>query len=308
MPIVRIGSTYSSLQQYKVNDDQKPIFVNSKHFTGYVTVRLQNHHYKNEKVIKTNSYFENHRRFFSFQFQGRFKATNPDRPDNLWTFDDILFCAETEESINPPMGASLVVKFARYIDPGFTADGMFLDKRPWVGSWLVCGMNVIKVWKANEEILYDVHTFSNEHTYQDEKKEISDKNLLTKVSNTTTLNGHSSPLLPVDPWIYYDQRHLNEDTSLIFFDEQINFNSKKRRNYFFDPIVRQSYVFNPSLVYAFDFFNNFTNFSTMNADMFVKFSMARVLKNQPLRFVCRDKKGDSVFFVIEIDYLDLFEK
>ncbi|CAG8599084.1 23772_t:CDS:1 [Cetraspora pellucida] len=295
MPIVRIGPTFSSLQQYNVNDDQNPILVNSKNFTGYITVRLQNHHYKNENVIETNSYFENHRRFFSFQFQGRFKPTNFDRSDHLWTFDDLLFCAETEKSISPPMGASLVVKFARYIDPGFTADGMFLEKRPWAGSWLVCGMNVMKVWKADD----------NNNTYYDEKMDIFAKNLLPKF---TTISCDPSSLLPVDPWVYHGQNHLSEDTSLIFSDKKVNFNSKKRRTLFFNPIVRQSHAFDPSLVYAFDFFNNFTNFSTMNADMFIKFSMANVLKNQPLRFVCRDKKGDSIFFVIEIDYSDLLEK
>jgi hypothetical protein len=43
----------------------------------------------------------------------------------------------------------------------------------------------------------------------------------------------------------------------------------------------------------------------MNADMFIKFSMSKVLRNQPLRFVCRDKSGENVFFAIEIDYSDI---
>src|SRR5439155_27098628 len=108
MPLVRIGSDYDSLRPYKVNDDKNPFYVDSKHFTGYITVRLQNNNYKDEKVINTNSYFENHRRYFSFQFQGRFKPTNSKRKtDNLWTFDDVLFLAETENYIKPPFGASL---------------------------------------------------------------------------------------------------------------------------------------------------------------------------------------------------------
>src|ERR1043166_8636668 len=130
MPVVKIGPTYTSLKPYNVNDDKHPLFVNSSHFTGYITVRLQNHNHKNESVKKSCSYFENRRRFFSFQFQGRFKPTNPNREDHLWTYDDVMFCAETESSVNPPMGASFAVKFARYIDPGFNADGMFEKKRP----------------------------------------------------------------------------------------------------------------------------------------------------------------------------------
>ncbi|CAG8623369.1 12230_t:CDS:2 [Racocetra fulgida] len=168
MPIVRIGPTFSSLQKYNVNDDQNPFLVNSEHFTGYIT--------------------------------GRFKPTNFDRSDHLWTFDDLLFCAETERSISPPMGASLVVKFARYIDPGFTADGMFLEKRPWAG------------------------TDDDKNTYYDEKMDISKKDLLPEFP---TISCDHSSLLPVDPWIYHGQNHLSEDTSLIFTDKKVNLNSKK---------------------------------------------------------------------------------
>jgi len=289
MPIVKIGPTYTSLKPYNVNDDKHPLFVNSSHFTGYVTVRLQNHKHKNEPVKKSCSYFENHRRFFSFQFQGRFKPTNPNREDHLWTFDDVMFCAETESSVNPPMGASFAVKFARYIDPGFNADGIFEKKRPWAGSWLICGMNVVKVWETGDE-------------YFDEKSGKITKN---NSQPTPTFDNPSPPLLPIEPWVYYGQHHIKEDTKLILPEKDLN--SLKRRNYFLDPSVRQAHVFNPSHIYSCDFFNNFTNFSTMKADMIVKFSMANVLGNQPLRFVCRNKNGDAVFFVIEIDYSDLLE-
>ncbi|RIA96066.1 hypothetical protein C1645_688262 [Glomus cerebriforme] len=264
MPTVKIGPTYTSLQQYNVNDDKCPLFVNSSHFTGYVTVRLQDHHYKNSSVKKTCPYFEKHKRFFSFQFQGRFKPTNPNRKDHLWTFDDVMFCAETESSVKPPMGASFAIKFAKFIDPGFNADEIFKKKRPWAGSWVIYNSQ-------------PVPTFDNP----------------------------SPPLLPIGPWVYYGKHHPEENTELILSNKHLN--SSKRRSYFLDPSVRQSYVFDPSHIYCCDFFNNFTNFSTMNADMIIKFSMSKVLKNQPLRFVCRNKDGDAIFFVIEIDYSDLLE-
>jgi len=290
MPIVKIGPSYNSLKQYTFNDDKHPLFVNSPHFTGYITVRLQNHHYKNDPVKKTCSYFENHRRCFSFQFQGRFKPTNPNRDDHLWTYDDILFCGETESSINPPMGASLAVKFANFIDPGFNADGMFLKKRPWAGSWLICGMNVVKVWKADHDD-FSMRKFMKSQNNDD-------------TQSIPTFDSLSRPLLPIEPWTYYGKHHVEEDTRLILPDKKLN--SSNRRNYFINPSVRRDHVFDPSHIYCCDFFNNFTNFSTMNADMIVRFSMSRVLRNQPLRFVCRNKEGDAVFFVIEIDYSDLF--
>ncbi|CAI2172978.1 6617_t:CDS:1 [Funneliformis geosporum] len=290
MPVIKIGPTYNSLQQYKVNDDKHPLFVNSSHFTGYITVRLQNHHHKNDPVTKSCSYFENRRRFFSFQFQGRFKPTNPNRDDHLWTFDDILFCAETESSINPPMGSSLAVRFAGYIDPGFNADGMFLKKRPWVGSWLICGMNVVKVWKAESDNI--------------SMRKVT-KSQIHHSSPVPTFENNASPLLPIEPWVYYGKHNIEEDTKVILPEE--NFNSSKRRNYFSQQSNRKDYVFNPSHIYCCDFFNNFTNFSTMNADMIIKFSMSNVLRNQPLRFVCRNRGGDAIFFVIEIDYSDLLK-
>ncbi|CAG8577187.1 7200_t:CDS:2 [Diversispora eburnea] len=243
MPIVRIGPNYSFLQKYNVNDDKNPIFINSTHFTGYITFRLKNHHYKDENVTKTCTYFENHSRLFSIQFQGRFKPTNSNRSNHLWSFDDIFFCAETEESTNPPIGSQLAVKFAQFIDPGFMADKIFNSKRPW------CGMG---------------------------------------------------------PWVNYGKNYIKEDTSLIHHEhEEISLDSSKRRYYFLDPSIRNSHFFDPSLVYAFDFFNNFIDFSMMNANMIIKFSIKKVLVNQPLRFVCRNYDGDAIFFVIEIDYSDI---
>jgi hypothetical protein len=308
MPTVRIGPGLTNLKKYAVNDDKRPFFVNSPHFTGYVTVRLRNHQCKNDPhAFKTSSYFENHRRLFSFQFQGRFKASNTRHQDGLWSYDDILFCAETESAVSPPMGASLVVKFARYIDPGFTADAMFLDKRPWVGSWLVCGMNSINAWQA--EIDEKLGTTNIDINHSQSIIEQNEDNIIqgTMVPENKSLRQSertSNPLLPIGPWVYYGRHHLEEDSKLLL-PEKPNLSGSKRRTHFLDAKTRQSHYFDPDIVYAFDFFNNFTNFSTMNADMFIKFSMSKVLRNQPLRFVCRDKSGENVFFAIEIDYSDI---
>ncbi|KAG9296965.1 hypothetical protein G9A89_001803 [Geosiphon pyriformis] len=292
MPIVKIGPDYEKLQEYNVNDDQNPMLVNSKHFTGYITVRLKNYHNSHEKnIIKNCEYFQLHSRFFSFQFQGRFKATNPQRQDRYWTFEDVLFCAETENSIQPPRGASLAVKFGSYIDPSFTAE-MYLEKRPWAGSWFICGMNVINVWPAekDEKISQDSPNYEKET----DKFDIND-------------DQSSPPLLPVGPWIYHGTNHLEEDNKLLIRSEkECNLTSSKRRRYFLNPEIRKSSVFDPANIYACDFFNNFTNFSTMNAEMLIRFDITHVLKNQPLRFACRNKE-DVIFFVIEIDYSDLIE-
>jgi len=276
--------------------------VNSAHFTGLVTVRMQNYHNKNssKKVIPTSSYFQNRRRFFSFQFQGRFKPTNRNREDNMWSYDDVLFCAETENKVTPPRGASLAVKFARFIDPGFTAEGMFAEKRPWAGSWVVCGMNVMRVSEAE---------CTSNGVLPDDKSdegfgEASDTDSVVSFE-TDKWNSRKQkltpPLNPAGRWT----SDLQEDTSLVLNGRNTPMTSAKRRSHFLDPATRQAHVFHPGHVYAFDFFNNFTNFTSMTAEMIVRFSITKVLRNQPLRFVCRNREGNVVFFVIEIDYSDL---
>ncbi|CAG8446748.1 2881_t:CDS:10 [Ambispora leptoticha] len=272
MTIVKIGPTYDCLQEYNVNDDRHPLLVNSSHFTGYITVRLNNYNKNddesNGKVnLTTCDYFENHRRFFSFQIQGRFKATNTKRQDNLWTFDDLLFCAETEHAVKPPRGSSLAVRFAQYIDPGFTAERIFEQIRPWAGSWVMCGMNVVRAWRAE----------------QDEKLSSQDDN--NKAENILSSEDSSPPLLPVGPWAYYGKNHLKEDTKLILPDHEPMLSSAQRRTYFTDPEIRKAHVFDPENIYAFDFFNNFTDLSTMTANMIISFSISHVLDNQPLRFL-----------------------
>lgn len=85
---------------------------------------------------------------YVFHPKGRFKATNPWSKDGLWDADEVLFVAEVEGKIHVPMGTSIATAFARTIDPSFIADGIWDPKRPWVGSPLVSGMNVLRVWKA----------------------------------------------------------------------------------------------------------------------------------------------------------------
>ncbi|KAF9539798.1 hypothetical protein EC957_004965 [Mortierella hygrophila] len=121
---IRIGPSrqQESLKPYAINRDSEPAYISSEHFEGLIT-----------------SLF--------FAMAG-FKATNPWSKDGLWDADEVLFVAEVEDKIHVPMGTSIATAFARTIDPSFIADGIWDLKRPWVGSPLVSGMNVLRVWKA----------------------------------------------------------------------------------------------------------------------------------------------------------------
>ncbi|CAG8433326.1 13061_t:CDS:10 [Ambispora gerdemannii] len=200
-------------------------------------------------------------------FYCRFKATNTERQDNLWTYDDVLFCAETEHAVKPPMGSSLAVKFAQYIDPGFTAERIFEEIRPWVGSWVMCGMNVVKVWRAERD-----------------EKQTSHKNILLSEDS-------SSPLLPVGPWVYYGKHHLEEDINLILPEHK--FSSAQRRTYFTNPEIRKSHVFDPEHIYAFDFFNNFTDLSTMTAICTLLLFSPNIILGEEIREGVTNEKVNS---------------
>ncbi|KAI7828113.1 hypothetical protein BC939DRAFT_490911 [Gamsiella multidivaricata] len=155
MPLaVKIGpSRHSvSLQPCLVNTDSEPVFVSSEHFEGYITVRIRNHRPASPKDgSQTCSYFDDRSRLFSLQWQGRFMATNCVRHDKLWSANDVLFVAEVEKGVKLPIGLPIAVRFVRLIDPSFIADAISKKKRPWIGSYLVTAMNVLRVWMPVEE-------------------------------------------------------------------------------------------------------------------------------------------------------------
>ncbi|KAF9925035.1 hypothetical protein FBU30_005114 [Linnemannia zychae] len=129
---IRVGSSrqQESLVPCPINKDSNPVFISSEHFDGYITVRILDHQPSSPS-------------------QGRFKATNPASEDGFWDADSVLFIAEVEGKIHVPIGTSIATAFARTIDPSFIANGIWDSKRPWVGSPLVSGMNVLRVWPRN---------------------------------------------------------------------------------------------------------------------------------------------------------------
>ncbi|RUP23263.1 hypothetical protein BC936DRAFT_139021 [Jimgerdemannia flammicorona] len=299
MPTVRIGPDYDNLSPYAINDDANPLLIDSPHWAGRVTFRLN---YARASTAGARNqlqtaYFAGRKRYFSIQSQGRFKPTNGESADGLWTGDDVLFVAETEGGIHPPPGAWLAVKFARFIDPGFTADGMYLEKRPWAGSWLLCGMNVVNVTKAPEANTMSAKEAGGESKRVDEKMD-ADEDEQQRVE--------SPEIIPLGAWEHHGSNLLPESSALLFHDSSPpKLTPSQRRKYFHNPSNRRAVQFDPNNVYSFDFFNDFTNLATMKAEMGLHFDIRGVLNRQPLRFVCTSKDRKAVFFVMEIDYADL---
>ncbi|KAG0297611.1 hypothetical protein BGZ98_000540 [Dissophora globulifera] len=324
MPLsVRVGSSRLSttLRPCLVNVESEPVAVSSSHFDGLITVRIQKHHPATPSSgAPTSAYFDNHSRLFSLQWQGRFKATNTYRPDGLWTADDVLFVAEVENKVHPPRGLSIATKFIRLIDPSFLTEGIWLEQRPWVGSYLVTGMNVLRVWGSGAGGASN-HNHTKpicENTAQtcigacQEKADPSPfcAHCRLEEANVDMLMRHYSPTSAVA----LGSSSELEDVDGYAASAQ-GLSSYQRRRFFMSSSHRQNALFHPDLVLGGDFFNNFTNFETMRATMVFSIHMDKVLEGQPLRFVCKsrprpllsrdgpgDDSDDVVFFVVQLDW------
>lgn len=120
---IRIGPDFDQekLKTMPVNDDERPIAIDSPHFTGNICMRVNG--FKGvssplpdappdtidpnltEAVIPDAKYFEGKRRCFSLQIQGRFKQT--------WTADDVEFGIVLDRKIRLPTGADIALRIAQ---------------------------------------------------------------------------------------------------------------------------------------------------------------------------------------------------
>jgi hypothetical protein len=123
---IRIGPDFDqgNLKTVSVNDDQRPIEIDSPHFTGNICMRVNG--FKGigsplsnappdttdpnltEPIIPNAKYFEGKRRCFSLQIQGRFKQT--------WTADDVEFGIVLDRKIRLPAGADIALRIAQVSD------------------------------------------------------------------------------------------------------------------------------------------------------------------------------------------------
>ncbi|CAB4406441.1 unnamed protein product [Rhizophagus irregularis] len=140
---ISVGSSYDSAE-HKImlpNDDSRPYFINTSHFTGRICIRIKD--FKGiapsgTTRIESSPYFEGYNVKYSIQVQGRFKENN-------LTADDIVFGNDFDKKINLPFGSSLGLKILQYIDPGLQAD-IYSDE-PWAYSPLVYTMNKINLYE-----------------------------------------------------------------------------------------------------------------------------------------------------------------
>ncbi|KAJ3085204.1 hypothetical protein HK102_000216 [Quaeritorhiza haematococci] len=121
----------------------EPVRIESKYFSGYLTVHVRNFSgvvpANDGEPISSSEYFTNKTRNFSVQVQGRFKK--------VWSGDDVMFGAVFDNPITPPTGSWLALRLIRMIDPGIQED--LYGPKPWLLSPLLCAMNTVNAQKPN---------------------------------------------------------------------------------------------------------------------------------------------------------------
>ncbi|KAI8814559.1 hypothetical protein BJ742DRAFT_766375 [Cladochytrium replicatum] len=310
MTIVRIGPTHTSAkegEECEVNGDT-PVFVHSHLFVGAVTVKIRNHDGPNGQ--QNSPYFTSNpsrRRLFSIQFSGQFGPKPKDLGGGLWSAEDVWFAATMENKVNPPMGTEIAVRFLRVIDPTFSAEHIFDVKGPWCGSYLIVGMNAVAVRKPSDPNSVSSTTLVDASS--------------ANVEDTSTLHAESNGNPFVRSWPFvatgdYDGA-INEDLSVLASDKlpsdltsEKKPNATVRRRYFSRRENREAFLFEPGLIYDFEFYNQFLDLNTLYARFGINIDCRRAAglvgigdrppQNSKLRFEARSKDGKHVFFWIEL--------
>lgn len=290
---VRYGVAEDKLIDLLPNDDKNPGYVNSDHFTGFVSLRLAKPEVPivaDGTTVPTTDYFKSKSRMFSFQFMGRFKPTNSNHPKGYWTADDVQYVVQFDGPIKKSRSVSLVTKLVMMIDPSMELQYIHQETRPFVASYVFTACNTLSGHRVDPAV-----SAPGANAPKDQ----------SKISTT------DSPPLDPGPWVYSGETELTETLDVLAPKvlENESGSSKKlvtrRRNHFNVPENRKSLELHPDLVIGCDLYN--PNFNPASAQLEMssrlKVDVTSVINNQPLRWVVRAKdRPDAVFFVLEVDY------
>ncbi|TPX43665.1 hypothetical protein SeLEV6574_g04920 [Synchytrium endobioticum] len=339
---VKAGPNEKELQIASVNDELEPLFIDSEHFTGYILVRMVNFtgttrtpsasrsECKPPIENPASSYFKGRSRRYSIVVQGRFKHT--------WNGDDIVFGGEMQAPMaKVPMGASLVIKAAKWLDPGIECDP-YTDK-PYMFSPLLCAMNAMSVSCDGEakpslpEASGSANT-STSHNIGPSKSASLFSKLSSKIrSNSSTSIATTSPVVPsvtpasetpitatppppsptqtttLGPFQYASTMIQEECTPLFRSIEAPCIPTyEKRKKHFLNPQKRAEVEFTPNEVYAMDFYDAYVDVNSANVKLpGVSLSFWKYWQGIPLNFIARTRDGKATFFVVQLSMVPKVE-
>jgi hypothetical protein len=142
--VISAGPSLDALQVLNVNHEDKPTWVSSPHFQGYVMVRMKD--YPSECPTGTplkdppSNYFASKQRLYSISIQGTFTRDHNGN-ELLWELD-------LSRPIKAPYGSGVALRIAKWLEPSLEYD---LDaSEPFMNAPLISTMSALGVYKKDD--------------------------------------------------------------------------------------------------------------------------------------------------------------
>jgi hypothetical protein len=276
---ISAGPSVDALKTVAVNHDDQPTSIDTDLFQGRISVRIKNFTGVDPDGVdhrKDTPYFDggySKGMSWSMQIQGRFKVDV--------NGDDLIFGNEFDRPIKDhlPYGTSLALQFAKVVDPNLEHD-LYAD-RPHAWSPYLATMPRI-----------------SSHQVKD---------------NTSVDNWPAFPAAPdyiqedISSLIPEELAEKEKDTVANF--KGIDKAHEYRQRFMGNRAHRQEITIKPDQIITADFVNAYINFNDLTLHIpfsgGLKFDLKKYWDGQPVRYICKDRKNDRVFFVIQFDIVDL---
>ncbi|CBQ68626.1 conserved hypothetical protein [Sporisorium reilianum SRZ2] len=275
---ISAGPSVDALTTVAVNHDDAPTEINTPLFQGRITVRIKNFTGSDPSGVahlQDTPYFDaghGKGQNWSMQIQGRFKT-----PVNA---DDLVFGNEFDKPIKDhlPYGTSVALQFVKLVDPNLEHD--LYAQRPHAWSPYLATMPRINAVACDKDDFADWPAFPTHPEYvQDDITSLIPPELAQKEKDTV------ANFKGIDKAHEYRQRFLGNRAH------------------------RQQITIDQSHIITADFFNGFLDFNDLTLHIpfsgGLKFDLKKYWDGQPVRYICKDRKNDKVFFVIQFDIVDL---
>ncbi|PWN41789.1 DUF1769-domain-containing protein [Ceraceosorus guamensis] len=305
---ISIGCSVDDLKVYNVNSEeaalistdkfQGRVVVRIKEFTGEVPPgkeRIAHTEYFDEGVGKGNTW--------SIQLQGRFlKDVNA---------NDLVWGNQFEKPIRDilPWGTSVALNALGYIDPNLKHD-IYAD-RPWAFSPLIATMtrvNVARVPAAAEaKTAEDAFKSEDWPPFPQGAVKGGDGSYVHDDTSALLLKEGSEE---IDPQLEEDGVADLSTVRSLKGGRGGNEHAHQRRAQFWKEHVRERVLIGrKDLVTTTTFDNGFIDFNTLRLELpytnGMGFDLKKYWDGQPVRFYCKDKSDDTVFFVVEFTINEL---
>ncbi|KAJ3370059.1 hypothetical protein HDU91_006614 [Kappamyces sp. JEL0680] len=152
---IRGGPDYDHLTTLQVNDESRPLYINSRDFTGYLLMRLNDFNGVNREMETpdgipkdgtkhapiqnpTSSYFNGRNRRYSMVIQGRYKGS--------FNGDQVVFGIDSSLPLAPIYGIGVGLRICKWLDP--TLEAELSGNEPHMYAPVVSGINALAVYNA----------------------------------------------------------------------------------------------------------------------------------------------------------------